>query len=440
MTDESIEDLLPDIPFLTPESVANAFEYRWTRTSNDDDGVFIHKTLEGLHSHWMRYSYNQYAEMWVNRLSNDGKLEKTEVLERGRKVYTNLATDRIFILSHATASKENIPTRNIYLRQAIMFAATQHLVREAIIRSGIMLPEDIANDKPFPWYRFIDFELILRMLYATPDHKPLEFSDTIFVSLDNRDAKNGWNAWEQYAKENDIELPETSQAKVEVVVKEEEESTEDAPEGLAGKFSGAAWKNVHMKLEIVGGTRKKRWRLQIKHSDDSNFESYELKDVGFINLRKNEIKQSFHTLRLFAENGGFLHRDNVADMKWKTFKVHTSRLRDDLQAAFGISEDPIKQSKTDGTYNVHFGSLKLTDTPLKQFIRDYVDDGRDATPADSEEEIVFYTDKFDEISDMSQTDVGLSSEEREQIYRLDADPDVDEKPLWTESDDEQSDY
>jgi hypothetical protein len=287
------------------------------------------------------------------------------------------------------------------------------------------------------------------MLYATSDSKPLEFSDAVFLSLDKKD----WdNAWEQYAKENGIELPETSQAKAEVavkqakaevadvVVKEEEESTEDAPEGLAGKFSGAAWKNVHMKLEIVGGTRKKRWRLQIKHSDDSNFESYELKDVGFINLRKNEIKQSFHTLRLFAENGGFLHRDNVADMKWKTFKVHTSRLRDDLQAAFGISEDPIKQSKTDGTYNVHFGSLKLTDTPLKQPMIDFVDDGRDTRPVSGEAEIVFYTYKFDQISDMSQTDVGLSSEEREQIYRLDADPDVDEKPLWTESDDEQSDY
>ena len=47
MTDETIEDLLPDIPFLTPESVADAFKYRWIRTS-DDDGVFIHKTLEGL--------------------------------------------------------------------------------------------------------------------------------------------------------------------------------------------------------------------------------------------------------------------------------------------------------------------------------------------------------------------------------------------------------
>ena len=42
---DAIEDLLPDIPFLTPESVANAFTYRWTRTSDDDDGVFIHNSL-----------------------------------------------------------------------------------------------------------------------------------------------------------------------------------------------------------------------------------------------------------------------------------------------------------------------------------------------------------------------------------------------------------
>ena len=428
MTDETIEDLLQDIPFLTPESVANAFKYRWTRTSNDDDGVFIHKTLEGLHSHWMRYSYNQYAEMWVNRLSNDGKLEKTEVLERGRKVYTNLAVDRIIVLSHATVSKENIPTRNIYLRQAIMFAATQHLVREAIIRSGIMLPQNIANDKPFQWYRFIDFELILRMLYATPDHKPLEFSDTIFVSLDMRDAEN---AWEQYAKENGIELPETSQAKAEVVVKEEEESTEDAPEGLAGKFIAAAWKKVHMKLEIIGGSRKKQWRLQIKHTDDKKFESYDLKDVGFVNRRKREIKQSFHALHQFAQYGGFLHKEDVTGtyldqygepttIKWQTFKKHISRLRVDLQAAFGIKEDPIKRMR-DGTYGLEFGSLKITDTPLKQPMIDFVDDGRDTRPVSGEAEIVTYTEKFEQTAAVSQKEFALSGVEQQQIYRLEDD-------------------
>jgi hypothetical protein len=95
----------------------------------------------------------------------------------------------------------------------------------------------------------------------------------------------------------------------------------------------------------------------------------------------------------------------------------------------------------DGTYAIHFGSLKLTDTPLKQSIRDYKDDGRDTTTADNEEEIVFYTKNFDQIADMSQTDdAGLSGEEQEQMYRFDADPDVDENPLWIESDDEQSDY
>jgi len=428
MTDETIEDPLPDIAFLTPESVADAFEYRWTRTSNDDDGVFIHKTLEGLHSHWRRYTYNEYVEMWVNRLSNDGKLEKTEVLERGRKVYTNLAVDRIIVLSHATVSKENIPTRNIYLRQAIMFAATQHLVREAIIRSGIMLPEDIANDKPFPWYRFIDFELILRMLYATPDHKPLEFSDTIFVSLDMRDAEN---AWEQYAKENGIELPETSQAKAEVVVKEEEESTEDAPEGLAGKFIAAAWKKVHMKLEIIGGSRKKQWRLQIKHTDDKKFESYDLKDVGFVNRRKREIKQSFHALHQFAQYGGFLHKEDVTGtyldqygepttIKWQTFKKHISRLRVDLQAAFGIKEDPIKRMR-DGTYGLEFGSLKITDTPLKQAMSDFIDDGRDTRPVSGEAEIVTYTEKFEQTAAVSQKEFALSGVEQQQIYRLEDD-------------------
>jgi len=448
MTDETIEDLLPDIPFLTPESVASAFKYRWTRTSDDDDGVFIHNTLEGLYAHWKRYTYNEYVEMWIERLSEGGKLEKTEVLERGVKAYTNLATDRIFILSHATGSKENISTRNVYLRQAIMFAVTQHLVREAIARSGIMLPQNIANDKPFPWYR-IDFNRILRMIYLTPDSKPLEFSDGIFAQLDKIDLDI---AWEQYAKEKGIKLPETSKAKAEAVVKVDEAPVEDVPDGLAGKFRGATWKNVHMKLEVVGGTRKKNWGLQIKHSDDEKFESYDLKDVGFVNLRKNEIKQSFHALRQFASiNSGFLHKKDVAGLmdgegedaepvSWKTFKMHISRLRADLKAAFGISEDPIKRMR-DGTYAIHFGSLKLTDTPLKQSIRDYKDDGRDTTTADNEEEIVFYTKNFDQIADMSQTDdAGLSGEEQEQMYRFDADPDVDENPLWIESDDEQSDY
>ena len=186
MTDETIEDLLPDIPFLTPESVASAFKYRWTRTSDDDDGVFIHNTLEGLYAHWKRYTYNEYVEMWIERLSEGGKLEKTEVLERGVKAYTNLATDRIFILSHATGSKGNLSTRNIYLRKAIMLAVTQHQVRNAIVNNGIMLPQNIADDKPFPWYRF-DFNLILRMLYITPHSKPLEFSDKIFAQLDKMD-------------------------------------------------------------------------------------------------------------------------------------------------------------------------------------------------------------------------------------------------------------
>jgi|TARA_B100001964_G_C13892803_1_gene447990 hypothetical protein len=52
MTDETIEDLLPDIPFLTPESVHSAFEHRWSRTSDDKDGVFIHHTLSGLYDMW----------------------------------------------------------------------------------------------------------------------------------------------------------------------------------------------------------------------------------------------------------------------------------------------------------------------------------------------------------------------------------------------------
>ena len=73
MTDETIEDLLPDIPFLTPESVANAFKYRWIRTS-DDDGVFIHKTLGGIHSEWSRDSFNEGVKRWTERLSESGKL------------------------------------------------------------------------------------------------------------------------------------------------------------------------------------------------------------------------------------------------------------------------------------------------------------------------------------------------------------------------------
>lgn len=337
MTDETIEDLLPDIPFLTPESVANAFKYRWTRTSDDDDGVFIHKTLGGIHSEWSRDSFNEGVKRWTERLSEGGKLDKKEILERGVKAYTNLATDRIFILSHATGSKGNLSTRNIYLRQAIMLAVTQHQVRNAIVNNGIMLPQNIADDKPFPWYRF-DFNTILKGLYLSPDSKPLVFSDGVFAQLDKMDLDI---AWEQYAKEKGIKVPETSKAKAEAVVKDEEAPVEDVPDGFAGKFIGAVWKKVHMKLEIIGGSRKKQWRLQIKHTDDKKFESYDLKDVGFVNRRKREIKQSFHALHQFAQYGGFLHKEDVTGtyldqygepttIKWQTFKKHISRLRVDL--------------------------------------------------------------------------------------------------------------
>ena len=427
MTDETIEDLLPDIPFLTPESVASAFKYRWTRTSDDDDGVFIHKTLGGIYSEWLRDSFNEGVKRWTERLSEGGKLDKEEILERGVKAYTNLATDRIFILSHATGSKENISTRNVYLRQAIMFAVTQHLVREAIARSGIMLPQNIANDKPFPWYR-IDFNRILRMIYLTPDSKPLEFSDGIFAQLDKIDLDI---AWEQYAKEKGIKLPETSKAKAEAVVKVDEAPVEDVPDGFAGKFIGGVWKKVHMKLEIIGGSRKKQWRLQIKHTDDKKFESYDLKDVGFVNRRKREIKQSFHALHQFAQYGGFLHKEDVTGtyldqygepttIKWQTFKKHISRLRVDLQAAFGIKEDPIKRMR-DGTYGLEFGSLKITDTPLKQAMSDFIDDGRDTRPVSGEAEIVTYTEKFEQTAAVSQKEFALSGVEQQQIYRLEDD-------------------
>jgi len=183
---KDIEKGLPDIPFFTPESVHSAFEHRWRRTSDDEGGVFIHDTLAEMYDMLQSCTFDEYVKMWEERVSEDGTLDKSEILERGRKYYTNLATDRIFILSHATGSKENISVRNVYLRKAIMFAVTQHQVRHAIMNNGIMLPQGIADDKPFPWYRF-DFNLILRMLYITPHSKPLEFSDKIFAQLDKMD-------------------------------------------------------------------------------------------------------------------------------------------------------------------------------------------------------------------------------------------------------------
>ena len=156
-----------------------------------------------------------------------------------------------------------------------------------------------------------------------------------------------------------------------------------------------------------------------------------------MNRRKREIKQSFHALHQFAQYGGFLHKEDVTGtyldqygepttIKWQTFKKHISRLRDDLQATFGIKEDPIKRMR-DGTYGLEFGSLEITDTPLKQAMSDFIDDGRDTRPVSGEAEIVTFTEKFEKTAAVSQKEFALSGVEQQQIYRLE-----DDGKLWGE--------
>ena len=101
-------------------------------------------------------------------------------------------------------------------------------------------------------------------------------------------------------------------------------------------------------------------------------------------------------------------------------------MRVDLQAAFGIKEDPIKRMR-DGTYGLEFGSLKITDTPLKQAMSDFIDDGRDTRPVSGEAEIVTYTEKFEQTAAVSQKEFALSGVEQQQIYRLE-----DDGKLWGE--------
>ena len=444
---KDIEKDLPDIPgepFLTPAAVHKAFEYRWRSSS----GVFIHDTLPEMYDMWKSCTFNEYVKMWEEQLLKGGAEER---LEWGRNFYVNLNTDKIFLLSHATGSKENISVRNAYLRQAIMFAVSAHQVRQAMVNSGVMLPKDIANHNPFPWYRF-DFNLILKMLYPTDGSKPVEFSDRIFAQMDKVDMDI---AWEQYCEKKGIEIPETSTAKAEVVVKDEEASVEDAPEGLAGKFSGAAWKNVHMKFEIIGGSRKKKWRLKIKHSDDKEFETYYLDDPALKNgfMYQGKIKKTFHALRQFSLYGGFLSPEQIVltdddgkEIQWEAFKMQLSRLRDDLQKIFGIKEDPIDYM-SDGAYALLFGSITMADAKLKESMRDFIDDGRDAKALSGEARIVSLANNFDRIADAAQTDAGLSSTEKQQWHTIDSDYKTpvemtdDEDLLFNyDSDDEESDY
>jgi hypothetical protein len=262
-------------------------------------------------------------------------------------------------------------------------------------------------------------------------------------------------AWEQYCEKKGIEIPETSTAKAEVVVKDEEASVEDAPEGLAGKFSGAAWKNVHMKFEIIGGSRKKKWRLKIKHSDDKEFETYYLDDPALKNgfMYQGKIKQSFHALRQFSLYGGFLSPEQIVltdddgkEIQWEAFKMQLSRLRDDLQKIFGIKEDPIDYM-SDGAYALLFGSITMADAKLKESMRDFIDDGRDAKALSGEARIVSLANNFDRIADAAQTDAGLSSTEKQQWHTIDSDYKTpvemtdDEDLLFNyDSDDEESDY
>jgi hypothetical protein len=76
------------------------------------------------------------------------------------------------------------------------------------------------------------------------------------------------DSWEQYAKKESIEVPDTSKDKAEAVVKDDEASAEDG-RWVAGKIIGRAWKKV-MKLEIIGGSRKKTMATTNKHTDDKN--------------------------------------------------------------------------------------------------------------------------------------------------------------------------
>lgn len=63
---------LPDIPnepFLTPEAVHIAFEYRWRSSTGDESGVFIHNSLAEMYDMWKSCTFNEYVQMFVEELS-----------------------------------------------------------------------------------------------------------------------------------------------------------------------------------------------------------------------------------------------------------------------------------------------------------------------------------------------------------------------------------